>query len=83
MSDNEHRRRTLRDRAEECRRIAWVLMESADHVSYLQLAGAYEALAALPAEQLSGRSGAVLGPARLPATAPVITPDGRTTLECR
>jgi hypothetical protein len=46
VDGREQHAKKLRDRAEECRRIAGILTETTDRLSYLQLAEAYENLAA-------------------------------------
>jgi pyruvate kinase len=46
MSDHEQHVKRLRDRAEECRRVAAILMDPQGRLPYLRMAEAYETLAA-------------------------------------
>ena len=46
MSNHKPQHLRLRERADECRRLAGLLTEPSARISYLQLAQAYDALAA-------------------------------------
>jgi hypothetical protein len=43
--DHTARAKRLRDRAEECRTLAWIMTSEANAASYLRFADAYDALA--------------------------------------